>query len=113
MAFQRQQLSKRVFTDLQKRSTAGVFFYMLVPPILFSTDGYFSRHLDVSLIFLGVFTFICLFRLGHVYVSKKAPDRQASLHKDIFILSVLLTALAWGMGAAFFCFTVTSRPSIC
>jgi diguanylate cyclase (GGDEF)-like protein len=102
MEFQRQQLSKRVIKDLQKRTTSGVFFYMLVPPVLFFTDDYIFRHLDVSLTFLGVFTFICLFRLGHVYVSKKAPDRQTSLHKNVFIVSILLTALAWGLGAAFF-----------
>jgi diguanylate cyclase (GGDEF)-like protein len=102
MAFKRQQLSRRVIKDLQKRSTSGVFFYMLVPPVLFFTDGYITRHLGVSLIFLGIFTFICLFRLVHVYVSKKAPDRQASLHMAVFIVSILLTALAWGLGAAFF-----------
>ncbi|MCF8112725.1 MAG: GGDEF domain-containing protein [Desulfotignum sp.] len=102
MAFQRQQLSKRVIKDLQKRSTSGVFFYMLVPPILFFTDGYINEHLEISLTFLGIFTFICLFRLVYVHVSKKAPDRQTSLHKAVFIVSILLTALAWGLGAAFF-----------
>lgn len=110
MAFQRQQLSKRVIKDLQKRSTSGVFFYMLVPPVLFFTDGYITRHLDVSLIFLSIFTFICLFRLLHVYVSKKAPDRHASLHKAIFIVSILLTSLAWGLGAGFFLFYSEESP---
>jgi diguanylate cyclase (GGDEF)-like protein len=74
---------------------------MLVPPILFFTDGYINRHPGVSLIFLGAFSLICMFRLIHVYVAEKA-DRYGSVHKTIFIFSVLLTALAWGMSAAFF-----------
>jgi diguanylate cyclase (GGDEF)-like protein len=104
MALKRQQLSKRVVRDLQKRSTSGVFFYMLVPPVLFFTDGYIYRHLTVSLVFLGIFTGICLFRLVHVHVSRKALDTGSheKRHKTVFVVSILLTALAWGMGAAFF-----------
>jgi diguanylate cyclase (GGDEF)-like protein len=104
MALQRQQLSKRVVRDLQKRSTSGVFFYMLVPPVLFFTDGYIYRHLTVSLMFLGIFTGICLFRLVHVHISRKALDSTSheKKHKVTFVVSILLTALAWGMGAAFF-----------
>ena len=75
---------------------------MLVPPVLFFTDGYINRHLGISVIFLSVFSFICMFRLIHVYVAKKTSDRHESLHKTILIVSVLSTALAWGMGAAFF-----------
>jgi diguanylate cyclase (GGDEF)-like protein len=102
MAFQRQQLSSRVVHDLQKRSTSGVFFYMLVPPVLLFTDGYIHQHLTVSLVFLGIFTGICLFRLAHVQVFKKVPEKYESWHKFIFIVSILSTALAWGVGAAFF-----------
>ena len=102
MGFHRQQLNKRVVSDLQKRSTAGVFFYILVPPIVLMTDGYMKRHLTFSLVFLGVFLFVCLFRLAHVYVFKKMPERFDSLNNRIFILSVLLTALAWGAGSGFF-----------
>ncbi len=102
MAFQRQQLSRRVVHDLQKRSTSGVFFYMLVPPVLLFTDGYIHQHLTVSLVFLGIFTSICLFRLAHVQVFKKVPEKYEAWHKSIFIVSILSTALAWGVGAAFF-----------
>ncbi|EMS77272.1 putative ABC-type nitrate/sulfonate/bicarbonate transport system substrate-binding component [Desulfotignum phosphitoxidans DSM 13687] len=104
MAFQRQRLSRRVVNDLQKRSTAGVFFYMLVPPVLFFTDGYILRHLTASLVFLSIFTLICLFRLIHVHISKKAPDtrRHDTWHKAVFVVSILLTALAWGVGSAIF-----------
>jgi diguanylate cyclase (GGDEF)-like protein len=104
MAFQRQRLSRRVVNDLQKRSTSGVFFYMLVPPVLFFTDGYILRHLTPSLVFLSIFTLICLFRLIHVHISKKTPDtrRHDTWHKAVFVVSILLTALAWGVGSAVF-----------
>jgi diguanylate cyclase (GGDEF)-like protein len=102
MEFQRQKLSRRVVNDLKKRSTSGVFFYILVPPILFFTDNYLFRHLTESLIFLGVFFFICLFRLGHVFVSRKMPDQWESLNNKVFIASLLLTALLWGLGSAYF-----------
>jgi len=104
MAFQRQRLSRRVVNDLQKRSTSGVFFYMLVPPVLFFTDGYILRHLTPSLIFLSIFTLICLFRLVHVHISKKTPDtrRHDTWHKAVFVVSILSTALAWGVGSAIF-----------
>ncbi len=102
MEFQRQKLTRRVVNDLKKRSISGVFFYMLVPPILFFTDGYLYRHLTESLIFLGVFSFICLFRLGHVFASRKMPDQWEVLNNRTFIVSVLLTALLWGLGSAYF-----------
>ncbi len=102
MEFQWQKLSRRVVDDLQKRSTSGVFFYILIPPILFFTDDYLYRHLTESLIFLGVFSFICLFRLGHVFTSRKMPDEWDSLNNMVFIASVLLTALLWGLGSAYF-----------
>ncbi len=98
----RQKFGSRVVSDLKKRSTSGVFFYILVPPVLFFTDSYIQRHLFVSLAFLGIFSAICMFRLVHVYVSKKTPRRLESLHNRIFIVSVLLTALSWGAGSAFF-----------
>ena len=102
MGFHRQQLNKRVVSDLQKRSTAGVFFYILVPPIVLMTDGYMKRHLTFSLVFLGVFLFVCLFRLAHVYVFKKMPERFDSLNNRIFLVSVLLSALPWSSGLGFF-----------
>jgi diguanylate cyclase (GGDEF)-like protein len=102
MAFQRQWLSTRVVSDLEKRSTSGVFFYILVPPVLFFTDGYIRQHMAFSLVFLCVFTGICLFRIIYVHRSKNLPDRQEARHKIILIASILFTALAWGVGAAFF-----------
>jgi len=102
MTFIDQQLSRRVVNDLEKRSTSGVFFYILIPPVLFFTDGYIRQHLAFSLGFLAIFTGICLFRIIYVHVSKKLPNRPEAMHKIILIVSILFTALAWGMGAAFF-----------
>ncbi len=102
MEFQRQKLSRRVLNDLKKRSTSGVFFYMLIPPLIFLTDNFFQRHLRFSLGFLGVFSFICLFRLLHMYVSKKMPKQYEPVNTSIFISSVMLTALSWGVGSAYF-----------
>jgi len=102
MAFQRQQFNARLVNDLKKRSTSGVFFYILIPPLIFLTDEFFKRHQQFCLGFLGVFFCICLFRLVHVYVSKRMPKRFEPLNTGLFIGSVVFTALAWGMGSAYF-----------
>jgi len=102
MAFQKQQLNARLVNDLKKRSTSGVIFYMLIPPLIFLTDNFFQQHQQFSLGFLGVFSCICVFRLIHVYVSKKMPERFEPINTGIFIGSVVFTALAWGMGSAYF-----------
>lgn len=102
MGFQRHRITRRVINDLRKRSTSGVFFYMLVPYTVFFTDGYIKRHLDISLLFLGSFTAICLFRLLHTHISDKFEEKFESLNNQIFIVSVVLTALAWGIGSAYF-----------
>ncbi len=102
MAFQRHRINRRVINDLKKRSTSGVFFYMLVPYTIFFTDNYIDRHLGIASLFLCIFTTICLLRLLHLSISARAPKEREALHNQIFIGSVLLTALAWGIGAAYF-----------
>lgn len=102
MTFQRHIITSRVISDLKKRSTLGIFFYLLVPFCIFFTDGYFGRHQKISLIFLSIFTSICLFRFIHLYISRRAAPRFAAINTKIFIGSVILTALTWGAGAAFF-----------
>lgn len=79
-----------------------MFFYMLVPFTIFFTDNYIERHLDISFLFLSVFTTICLLRLLHLRISARAPQKFETLHNQIFLGSVILTALAWGTGAAYF-----------
>ena len=102
MAFQKQKINARLLNDLKKRSTSGVFFYILIPPLIFLTDIFFQRHQRFSLVFLGIFSFICVFRLVHVYVSKNMPKQFEALNTGVFIGSVVLTALSWGLGSAYF-----------
>ncbi|RPH39601.1 MAG: sensor domain-containing diguanylate cyclase, partial [Desulfobulbaceae bacterium] len=101
MTFQRHRINKRVINDLRKRTTLGIFFYLVVPYCIFFTDNYIERHLEFSLLSLGIFTAICLFRLVHLYISGKTPEKFESLNHKIFFSSVVLTALVWGIIAAY------------
>ncbi|MBU1564633.1 MAG: GGDEF domain-containing protein [Proteobacteria bacterium] len=96
MKFQRHSINKRVIADLKKRSTFGIFFYMLVPYCIFLTDNYVDRHPKVTLLSLGIFTAICLFRLVHLSLSGRAAEKYEKLNYKIFFASVVLTALIWG-----------------
>jgi diguanylate cyclase (GGDEF)-like protein len=87
-------------TDLRKRSTFGILFYIVVPYCVFLTDGYIYRHPQFSFISLGVFTAICLFRLGHLFVTRHIDGKYFSLNCRIFFGSVVLTALIWGIIAS-------------
>ena len=102
MEFQRHRLNRRVIKDLKKRSSAGILFYLLVPYFLFFTEGYIHSRLLSSILFLGLLTAVCLFRLVHLYISKKTRKKFETLNNKIFITSVVITALIWGGGAAFF-----------
>ena len=102
MTFQRHIITNRVISDLKKRSSLGILFYLLVPYCIFLTDGYIVRHQRLSLVFIGAFTAICLFRFIHLYVAHRAAPRFAAINTKIFLGSVILTALTWGAGAAFF-----------
>lgn len=86
--------------DLGKRSTFGILFYIVVPYCVFLTDGYIYRHPQFSFISLGVFTAICLFRLGHLFVTRHTDGKYFSLNRRIFFGSVVLTALIWGIIAS-------------
>lgn len=95
------KLDPRVLDDLTKRSTTGVFFYMLVPVVLVLTDHYLQRHMELSLAAFGTFCILCLLRLGHVlYWWRRVPKPLQWINPWLFFVSVLLTALAWGLGAA-------------
>ena len=74
---------------------------MLVPYCIFLTDNYAQRHPKTTLLSLGIFTAICLFRLAHLYISSKASDIYEKLNHNIFIGSALFTALTWGTVAAY------------
>jgi predicted signal transduction protein with EAL and GGDEF domain len=101
MTFQRHRINKRVINDLRKRSTLGIFFYMLVPYCIFLTDNYIGRHQKVSLLSLAVFTAICLFRLVHLYISTRTSEKYEQLNHSIFIGNAVFSALAWETIAAY------------
>ncbi len=100
MTFQRHRINQRVINDLRKRTTLGIIFYMLVPYCIFFTDNYLERHLKFSLLSLGTFTAICLFRLVHLSLSRNCQEKFAPLNQRIFFGSVVSTALIWGIIAA-------------
>lgn len=104
MTFQRHRINRRVIHDLKKRSSIGILFYLIVPYILLFTDDYFHRHFTFSVVFLGVQTLICSFRTLHLFVPEKITTKYEQLNNNIFLISVVLTALAWGAAQTFFLF---------
>lgn len=101
MTIQRHKINSRVITDLRKRSSFGIIFYVLVFYCISLTDNYGLRYPRVTLLSLGIFAVIGLFRLVHLYIAGKAPERHEKLHHNIFVGSAVLNALAWGTVAAY------------
>lgn len=95
-AFQRNRITRRVIHDLKRRSSIGIVFYMVIACIVFFANGYFSRHRESALVFLGLIIGICLFRLAHLPISYRSKAPFERLHNGIFMVSVVLTALIWG-----------------
>ncbi|GAB6143292.1 GGDEF domain-containing protein [Desulfocicer niacini] len=104
MPFPKHRINRRVIRDLKKRSSLGIFFYFLIPYLLLFSDDYFYRHPQFSFFFLTVQTLICGFRFSHLLISDKSPDKFERINNTIFLTSVVLTALAWGTGQAYFLF---------
>lgn len=100
MTFERRKMNKRVVRDLKKRSTIGIFFYIMLSFIAVYADDYYSRHASLTLIFLLAITFICLFRLIHLPITRKMGERYEAFNKGIFFSSVIVTALIWGLALA-------------
>ena len=71
MTFERHKMNKRVVQDLKKRSTIGIFFYVVLSLILVFADNFHERHLIFSMFFLLSLDGICLFRLIHLAVFPK------------------------------------------
>ena len=97
MTFERQIINKRVLQDLKKRSTFGILFYILLSVIVVFADNYHDRHQFFSMIFLLSMVGICLFRVLHLAISRKMGERYETLNKNIFFISVIVTALIWGI----------------
>ena len=102
MAFKRQILNPRVIEDLKKRSDIGIVFYLVVAGIVLLSESYRSHHPDFSKLFLFSFAGICLFRIFHLSIAKWMQPKFEKFNTWIFVLSVCLTALIWGLGFANF-----------
>ncbi len=98
MNFKRYQTTPRVISDLKKRSTFGIFFYLFLSWFILFSDGYYHRHVINSKIFIISVCLICFFRLGHIYIARWPNGSFDRTHTIIFSLSVLLTSLIWGIG---------------
>lgn len=104
MTFQKYRINRRVIKDLKKRSTIGLLFYLLIPYLLLFSDDYIYRHPKFSLFFMVSQTVLCGFRFIHLLIAERIPKRFEWLSNSIFLVSVILTALTWGAGQAYFLF---------
>jgi diguanylate cyclase (GGDEF)-like protein len=93
-------VNTRVLQDLKKRSTVGIFFYILLAFIVVYSGNYYERHRLLSMFFLLSMTGICSFRLIHLMVSRKMGDHYEILNRNIFFISVIASSLIWGIAFA-------------
>lgn len=100
MTFERHKVNRRVLQDLKKRSTFGIFFYLIVAFIIVVENGYYERHPLFSALFLLSMLGVCLFRFAHLFISKKTDNRYEALNRNIFYISVTASALVWGIAFA-------------
>ena len=100
MSFERGKTNERVLQDLKKRSTIGLFFYLSLSIIGVLAGEFYQRHLTMSVVFLLSNAAICLFRLIHLKITTKMGKRYAEINKGIFFVSVIITALIWGVMVA-------------
>jgi len=96
MAFERGKTNERVLLDLKRRSTVGIIFYLSLAIIGVGAGGFYQRHPLLSSAFILLITFICVFRLIHLKITRKMGERYAEINKLIFFISVIVTALIWG-----------------
>ncbi|MRR15469.1 MAG: GGDEF domain-containing protein [Deltaproteobacteria bacterium] len=100
MTFERQKTNKRVISDLKKRSAFGLVFYILLSVVVVFADNFYDRHAVLTLVFIGALVGVCLFRLAHLILSPRIPERYTTLSSGIFFGSVVLSALIWGVALA-------------
>ena len=111
MGFKRYQLNARVVQDLKKRSTIGIVFYLMVVCLVLFADGYYYRHPGFAREYMFWVSLICLFRLIHLPVARLTKQRFEKLNNHIFLASVALTALIWGVGFAKFLLQEGEAPT--
>ncbi len=100
MKFERHKVNKRVLQDLKKRSTFGIFFYIIVAFLIVLDNRYYERHSFFTTLFLLSMLGVCLFRFAHLFISKNISNRYEALNRNIFYISVTACALVWGMAFA-------------
>ena len=100
--FQRYRLSKRVINDLITRSTKGLVFYVIIAVAVCLYDEYYTRHSRFSVVFLIGIASVCTIRGVHVALMPWLNQRWETVSNHFFLFTVILTALVWGAGFAWF-----------
>ncbi len=88
--------------DLKKRSTMGIGFYIIVMGIVLFSYRYYDRHPEFSGTFLTFVMGVCLLRFLHLIADRWVPHQFEKINTGLFLLSIALTALIWGIGCAKF-----------
>lgn len=94
----RYRVDDRVMQDLKNRSSLGLAFYMIVSFLVVTEEGYFQRNQLFSIVFLASLNGVCLIRILHLILYPKIAKIKESANVYIFMASVCLTALTWGLG---------------
>lgn len=97
MTFERHKINERVIQDLKERSTIGLIIYVVLSFIVFYSGGFHVRHSVPAWTFLLSNIGICLFRLLHLMLSSRTGKRFETINRCVFYLSVVMTALIWGV----------------
>ncbi len=94
-----QQLEREgLILDLKNRSSIGIFFIAFIGLTVFFTYSFNSRHPEFTYTFLGPLITICSLRVFHLCFFSFLAKVNPRINIAIFISSVLLTALIWGVG---------------
>ncbi len=101
MTFTRHKVNSRVVQDLKKRSTIGIIFYIILSIIVICADGFYTRQPIASLVFFFSNLGICTFRLIHLVIAQKMGESHETINREIFYVSVVITALVWGCMLAY------------
>lgn len=114
----RYAINERVMRDLKKRSSLGLVFYMLLSFLVVTEEGYFHRNECFSMIFLFSVNGICLIRIFHLGIYSKISKIHDTINVYIFMATVVITALVWGLGFSYFLiqpgeFTAKVLMSVC
>ena len=102
VTFKRFALNARVLSDLKRRSSIGIGFYIALAFIAVMNEGYYGRNREFSQIFLALVTGICLIRMVHMRCFTLIDRINTKLNQHVFSYTVIATALIWGVGFALF-----------